>query len=152
MPTVRHDNSDPSVLGLTVAAFIFDTAGRVLLIKENYGGRRYGPPGGTIEAGENPKDAVIREVLEETGVTVAVTYLIGVYHFAPAKRTPWMTFAFRCEIEHGQPAVPNSGEIADVAWFNPHQLPSPLTNLFPYALPDALRGARGIVSDTMYLP
>ncbi len=151
MPTIRHDNSAPSVLGLTVAAFIFDVTGRVLLIKENYGRRRYGPPGGTIEAGENPKQALIRETLEETCMTVAIAHLIGVYHFVPANGNPWMTFALRSEIEHGQPAVPNSGEIAEVAWFDPYQLPSPLTNLVPYALPDALRGARGIVSDTIYL-
>ncbi len=62
-----------------------------------------------------------------------------------------MTFAFRCEIEDGQPTVPNSGEIAEVAWFDPYQLPSPLINLVPYALSDALRGSRGIMSDTIYL-
>ncbi len=151
MPPIRHDNSSPSILGLTVAAFIFDPAGRILLIKENYGRHRYGPPGGTIEAGENPKQALIREVLEETGATVAIAHLIGVYHFVPANGDPWMTFAFRCEIEHGQPAVPNSGEIAEVAWFDPYQLPFPLTNLVPHALSDALRGARGIMSDTIYL-
>ncbi len=151
MPRIRHDHSEPSMLGLTVAAFIFDRAGRILLIKENYDQRRYGPPGGTIEASENPKEAVIREVMEETGTTVNISELIGVYHFVPANREPWMTFAFRCEIESGQPNVPDSGEIAEIGWFDPRGLPSPLTNLAPYAIADALRGACGIVPDTIEL-
>jgi len=39
------------------AALIFDQAGRVLLIREGYGERRYGLPGGVIEDGETPRAA-----------------------------------------------------------------------------------------------
>jgi ADP-ribose pyrophosphatase YjhB (NUDIX family) len=52
-------------------------SGRLLLIQENYGQRRYGPPGGRDEAGENPQQAVLREVREETGLAVRVQRLIG---------------------------------------------------------------------------
>ena len=45
-----------------VAAWIFDEHGRVLLIRENYDRRRYGPPGGKVEPGESPREAVVREV------------------------------------------------------------------------------------------
>ena len=145
MPQILHDETGTSYLGMTVAALIFNEAGQVLLIKENYGKHRYGPPGGHIEAGESPKQAVMREALEEICVQVQVSRLIGIYYFAWAE--PWLAFAFRCEIESGQPAVPLTGEIAEVGWFDVDELPGPLTNLAPYAIADALRGEYGIVRD-----
>ena len=145
MPDLAHDETRTSYLGMTASAFIFDGAGRLLLIRENYGRRRYGPPGGQIEAGESPRQAVIREEREEVCARVEVEGLIGIYYFAG--REPWLAFAFRCRIQSGQPAVPPTGEIAQIGWFDPAELPSPLTNLLPRVLPDALGGAYGVVRD-----
>ena len=144
MPLISHDETGASYLSMTVAAFIFDAAGRILLIKENYGQRRYGPPGGRIEAGESPRQAVLREVREETGLQVRLSRLIGMYYFADE---PWLALAFRCEIEQGEPALPGTGEIAEIGWFDPHDLPAPLTSLAPRAIPDAVCGEYGIVRD-----
>src|SRR5213082_3542447 len=36
-------------------------------------------PGGLIEPGENPADAAVRETWEETGLTVEITGILGVY-------------------------------------------------------------------------
>jgi len=130
---------------MTVAAFIFDEAGRLLLIKENYGQRRYGPPGGRMEAGESPQQAVIREVEEEIEAKARVINLIGIYYFT---WEPWLAFAFRCEIVSGTPMVPATGEIAEVVWLDPQDLPSPQTNLLPCVLPDALSGMCGVVRDS----
>ena len=64
---------------LTVAAVV-EHEGRFLLVEEYATGRRvYGQPGGHIEAGESPEDAVVRETLEETGCDVTCGNLIGVY-------------------------------------------------------------------------
>jgi 8-oxo-dGTP diphosphatase len=145
MPQILHDETSNSYLGMTVAALIFNEVGQVLLIKENYGKRRYGPPGGRIEAGESPKQAVIREALEEVCVQVQVSGLIGIYYFAWVE--PWLACAFRCEIVSGQPAVPLTGEIAEVGWFDVNDLPRPLTILAPYAIADAVNGEYGIVRD-----
>ncbi len=147
MLRVVHDETGASSLSITVAACIFDEAGRILLIKENYGRRRYGPPGGRMEAGESPRQAVIREAREEIGVDVRVSHLIGMYYFADE---PWLAFAFRCEIESGQPIVPSTGEIAEIGWFDSDDLPMPLTNLSPHAIPDAVRGECGVVRDFAY--
>ena len=45
---------------------------KVLLVRHTYGSAKGKllNPGGRLQAGEMPADAVIREVLEETGVTV----------------------------------------------------------------------------------
>ena len=64
---------------LTVAAVI-EHEGRYLLVEERAMGRRVlTQPGGHIEADESPEQAVVREVLEETGCTVECEDMIGVY-------------------------------------------------------------------------
>jgi 8-oxo-dGTP pyrophosphatase MutT (NUDIX family) len=65
--------------GQGAAAFIFDERGRLLLVRENYDRRRYGPPGGRVEPGESPFHAVVREAREEAGIEVAVEHLIVAY-------------------------------------------------------------------------
>jgi 8-oxo-dGTP diphosphatase len=64
---------------LAAYALIIDDAGRVLLSREL--GRRPGPwllPGGGVEHGEHPEQAVIREVQEEAGLAVQVGALVQV--------------------------------------------------------------------------
>jgi 8-oxo-dGTP pyrophosphatase MutT (NUDIX family) len=64
---------------LTVSAVVV-REGRYLLVEEYASGRAVvNQPGGHIEAGESPEEAVIREVLEETGCDIACGELIGVY-------------------------------------------------------------------------
>jgi 8-oxo-dGTP diphosphatase len=58
---------------LAAYALVFDASGRVLLSREP--ARRPGRwllPGGGVEHGEHPEQAVIREVQEETGLDVRV--------------------------------------------------------------------------------
>ncbi|MGB5690802.1 MAG: NUDIX hydrolase [Woeseiaceae bacterium] len=64
---------------LTVAAVV-EQNDRFLLVEEHAIGRRVlSQPGGHIEADESPEQAVVREVLEETGCTVECEDMIGVY-------------------------------------------------------------------------
>lgn len=64
---------------LTVAAVI-EQDGKYLFVEERAMGRRViSQPGGHIEAGESPENAVVRETLEETGCSVDCDELIGVY-------------------------------------------------------------------------
>lgn len=66
---------------VTVDAWIQDEAGRLLLVRR---GRppftgRWGLPGGFLEWKERAEDCCARETLEETGLTVRVGALLGVY-------------------------------------------------------------------------
>jgi len=61
----------------TVSAIIFNPEGKILLCKSHKWGNKYVIPGGHIELGEKMEDALIREVLEETGLHIYDIKLIG---------------------------------------------------------------------------
>ena len=61
------------------ATLLLDPAGRVLLVRQAYGNRLWGLPGGIVDAGETPVDAAIREAREEVGLDVTVDALVGMY-------------------------------------------------------------------------
>lgn len=63
-------------LGCTAA--IFDEGGRVLLTKRTDNGQ-WCLPGGAVDPGESVAEACAREVVEETGLSVRVKRLVGVY-------------------------------------------------------------------------
>lgn len=75
---------------LRVAAYavITDDGGRLLLSRWIQGRRpAWTMPGGGLEDGEDPEDAVRREVREETGYRVQVDGLLGVHsHVIPTGR------------------------------------------------------------------
>lgn len=64
---------------LTVAAII-EHDGEFLLVEEHAMGQRvFTQPGGHIESDESPEQAIVREVLEESGCTVECGEMIGIY-------------------------------------------------------------------------
>jgi len=62
-----------------VGAIVADGQGRLLMIKRGHepGAGLWSIPGGRIEPGETDAEALVREMLEETGLTVEVGRLIG---------------------------------------------------------------------------
>jgi ADP-ribose pyrophosphatase YjhB (NUDIX family) len=104
---------DPSRVAC-VGAIIRDESGRVLLVRRaNEPGRGlWSLPGGRIEPDEAEEAAVVREVLEETGLAVRVEGLagrvsIGRYDIAD----------FACTVTGGTLAAATGAD--DVAWTTP---------------------------------
>ena len=62
-----------------VGGIIRDEAGRLLLIQRGHDPEagRWSLPGGRIEPGESDRQALVREMLEETGLTVEPGPLVG---------------------------------------------------------------------------
>ncbi|MEV7011883.1 NUDIX domain-containing protein [Streptosporangium sp. NPDC051022] len=62
-----------------VGAIIRDDDGRLLLIRRGRppGQGLWSVPGGRVETGESDAEALVREVLEETGLTVTPGRLVG---------------------------------------------------------------------------
>ena len=83
---------------LTVGAVVL-YEGRYLIVEEVAKRRRVlTQPGGHIEAGESPEEAVIREVREETGCDVSCGELIGVYLWIhPQTRQQFLRLVFVAE-------------------------------------------------------
>ncbi len=122
----------PATTGAAVV--VFDVQHRILLIRENYGHRRWGLPGGASEHGETFEETAIREALEETGISVAVGIRVGTYVIAG--NPPHEVMVYLGSIRSGTPGVPSSGEIADVGWFALDAIPEPTTNVLPSVVVD----------------
>ena len=61
--------------------------GAVALIERQRAGRTYYAfPGGGVDLGETPEDAVVREAREELGLTVRVRRLVATVHFNETDR------------------------------------------------------------------
>jgi ADP-ribose pyrophosphatase YjhB (NUDIX family) len=130
-------------LEMAAWAIVFDERERVLLIRENYGRRRYGLPGGSVERDETPWAAAVREALEETTLEVRARHLVAVCSGPLGSRVWVVSFGFRCEVVGGEPRVPDGDEIAEVGWYAPDRWPEPRTVMGPLLLAAALRGERG---------
>lgn len=88
-------------------------AGKVLLVKQTYGGRLWTMPGGDVEAGESLADAAVREIKEETGLDVRPQGLFGV------RNRPGQTLSvFVVEQVGGEMRTSVPGEIEAVGWFS----------------------------------
>lgn len=82
-------------------------------------------PGGTLEAGEDPSTALIREVEEETGLDIAVEGEVGVWQRTGFR--PHTAHVFRCRVRGGR--LRPSDETPRVAWFD---VAAPPAALFPW--------------------
>jgi 8-oxo-dGTP pyrophosphatase MutT (NUDIX family) len=145
MPEQTTYGGQPNLLRPSAAAVIFDAAGRVLLHQRGDNGH-WGLPGGGVELGESVAEAVVREVYEETGYTVAVVRLVGVYsdpqhsvvHYADGNVVQYVSCLFECRITGGAPTL--SDETTALAWFQPDALPTPFVPTHLIRLQDAVAG------------
>lgn len=108
---------------------IFDeTRERILLTRRRDNGQWCLPGGGT-HPGESVEETCIREVLEETGLQVRPTRLIGVYsspdmviEYRDGNRWQLIVMSFEAVVTGGELAV--SEETTDFGYFTRHEIDS----------------------------
>lgn len=119
----------------TVDVVIFRPGQGILLIRRKNPPLGWALPGGFIDYGESAEQAAVREALEETGLRVQLTGLLGVYSDPgrdPRFHTLSVAYAARVEDK----ACPNAGDDASEARFFP-----------VHALPDLAFDHRKIIAD-----
>jgi ADP-ribose pyrophosphatase YjhB (NUDIX family) len=102
-------------------------------------------PGGVIDHGEHPRDAVVRELYEESGLRGRPTALLGVDSFQRSRSLGddevesyhAVRMLYRVEVEQTGPLqiIDVGGSTDDVAWIAPDDLTTlPLTPVARWAL------------------
>lgn len=108
----------------TTVAAVIHHQGRFLFVEEFDNNQRvYNQPAGHLEADENLITAIKREVLEETGLSLAPDYLSGIYYFhRPDLNLYFLRFCFVIELESCLTCEPQDDEIIASHWFSLAQI------------------------------
>jgi 8-oxo-dGTP diphosphatase len=117
---------------VSVAAAVVDREDHVLVVRRRDNGR-WEPPGGVLELPETIDAGLRREVLEETGLTIAVEALTGVYKNLSRGI---VALVFRCHPADGIPTV--NDEVSEFRWLTRNEVPALLPEAYAARLTDAL--------------
>jgi 8-oxo-dGTP diphosphatase len=108
---------------VTAGAVITDRQGRVLLLKHAFRkGSGWGIPGGFLEKGEQPEEALRRELREEVSLELD---RVDIAFARALKRPQQIEIIFVCTC-NGEP-VPTGTEIVEAKWFERESLPAQLS-------------------------
>ena len=129
---IRQKIGTDLMMMIGAAAIIINEKGEVLLQQRSDNGR-WGNPGGAIDPGETPREAVLREVYEETGLHVEIERIVGLYGgkdamfaYPNGDQVCITSVTFLCHVVSGEPYI-NDDESLALDWFSPDALPDTLT-------------------------
>ena len=111
------------MLTATICEIIHDDK---LLLQRKAAGRvgegKWNGPGGKIKPGETPEQGVIREVKEETGLTIHDPELLGNidFYFGEKEAPDWITYVYLVTEFHGEL---NPNEEGELGWFTTKDIP-----------------------------
>lgn len=100
----------------TVVAALIERDGRILICRrrgdQDHAGK-WEFPGGKVEAGEAPRDALVRELREELAIQAAIGGEVARYEYSYPGRKPIRLVFYRVEEFDGEP---DYGHFAETAW------------------------------------
>ncbi len=77
-------------------------------------------PGGYVDWGEDVRDAARRETLEEVGLAIELTGLLGLYSYPAA---PVVVVVYLAAVPEGAIPRPETSEVLEAAYFGPAEIP-----------------------------
>jgi ADP-ribose pyrophosphatase YjhB (NUDIX family) len=151
--TDYHDDpAAPPANSLVPAASVVvtDEQGRILLHRRS-DNDRWSLPGGAMELGESIAGCAVRETLEETGLEVEVTGIVGTYSnpghvfaYDDGEVRQEFSICFAARVVAGEPRV--SEESTEVAWFRPEELAGlPMVEAMRLRILDFLEGRTPVI-------
>ena len=110
---------------LNCAGAVVCREGKILLQRRS-DNAAWGLPGGILELDETYEEAAVREVREETGLTVRLTALLGIYHnydmmWPNGDRAHTIGAIYTAEILSGEPRIDE--ESLELRFFAQEELP-----------------------------
>lgn len=124
---IRAKAGDTLLFMPGVVMVVFDDRGRILLNLRSDSGK-WALISGIPDPGEQPAEAAVREIEEETGVHAVVERVLSVFTNEPivydnGDRAQYIDIVLRCRAVGGLARV-NDDESLDVRWFAPEELPA----------------------------
>lgn len=111
-----------AVLAPGASVIIFDEAREKVLLTRRSDNGRWCLPGGGMDPGESAAETCVREAMEETGLEVRVTRLVGIYtspdimiEYPDGNRIQPVAFSFEAEITGGELGL--SDETTEFGYF-----------------------------------
>ena len=127
---------------VTVACIV-PQQGKFLLVEENVRGELVlNQPAGHLEPDESLAQAALRETLEETGWSVELTHLVGIYQWANGDGH-FLRFTFAAEPVRHDPGRPLDEGIVRALWMTREEIAAASTRL---RSPMVLRGVDDFVA------
>ena len=118
---------------VSVSAIVVDEGGRVLVTQRRENGH-WEAPGGVLELDESIQDGTVREVAEETGLTVALDRLTGVYK---NMERGIVALVFRAHVVGG--TAHSTDEAGRLEWWTPEQVMQRMDEAYAVRVLDALK-------------
>lgn len=141
--------SDPQEVQVSVSAVVWRTPGsREILLLQRSDNGHWCLPGGHLEPGESVRDAMLREVREETGFEVEPGRLVGVYsdpgfmvvRQTDGRRVHYVNLCFEAHALGDPGPLGTPHETLAVGFFGHDALPEPFVPIHHVRIRDALEG------------